>query len=147
IEGTIEFDLTQDTNVFDSVGGNGVKLGIAVSGDIADVVSWQSTDALGVNFPYVITGLLTIEATGELNVPGNTIFKVDTGGRLDVYGTLHLFSGTTFTSIKDDRVDSVDSGGDWFAWRLVRHHSVLTYECNERHYDSIRSNRPFSVCR
>ena len=110
--GTIEFDLTDNTNTFDSDGGNGVKLGIAVSGTIADVISWQSTDALGVPFPYIITGTLTVNAGAELNVPGDTIFKCDSGAQINIYGTANLFSGSTFTSIKDDRIDSIDSGGD-----------------------------------
>jgi hypothetical protein len=101
--------------------GNSVN-GLGVRGSVNGALSWSA----GAEFPFVLTGDLTVQIGMSLGLSPGTLVKAAAEAELINYGTLNL-AGTAaqpvvFTSLKDDSrggdtngdgVASLPAPGDW----------------------------------
>lgn len=82
-----------------------------ISSDISSNTTWATTTAA-----YVITNTVGINNGVTLTINPGVVVKLETNVAFIVNGTLNATTGTGapvyFTSLKDDGVDSHDSGGD-----------------------------------
>ncbi len=81
---------------------------LGVSGTVASSGSWATGDP---DFPFVLTGDVTVADGHTLTIGEDTVVKASPDTGLDVFGALvidaHVFFPAIFTSIRDD-----DFGGD-----------------------------------
>ena len=90
---------------------------IAVSGTVSGNVLWKPITFGSTAMPYLVNGLLNVQAGATLTIDANTVVKLlYHSGHMDVYGDLNLLSSpgkeVVFTSDRDDTYGG-DSNGDW----------------------------------
>ncbi len=124
-------------NSFSGTGGGGILVdqGSIFSGDI----TWNNLQNL--NWPYVVTGIVTVSNGATLRLPAGTVLKFQsTGTTLTVNGILDV-QGTSdnqvvFTSYKDDAYGGDTNGdggatspapGDWQSIIIANNANVFDY--------------------